>query len=87
MLAPVASASINGLAIASPISVATIAAPWMSGAGAMRTMPSLSAPWRDCAHSSSSGSPVMKSMPPPSVRQMSSWRHMTPFGCPVVPPV
>ncbi len=120
-----ASASINGLAIASPTtdstltlcrctaaqiasgsnfgmitavsppnrqaSVATMAAPWMSGAGAMRTMPrpsmAPSAPWRDCAHSSSSGSPVMKSMPPPSVRQMSSWRHMTPFGCPVVPPV
>ena len=68
-------------------SVATMAAPWMSGAGAMRTMPSSPAPARDCAHSSASGSPVMKSMPPPSVRQMSSWRHMTPFGCPVVPPV
>ena len=27
-----------------------------------------------------SGSPVMKSMPPPRTRQKSSWRHMTPFG-------
>ena len=68
-------------------SVATMAAPWMSGAGAIRTMPSPPAPARDCAHSSSSRSPVRKSMPPPSVRQMSSCRHMTPFGWPVVPPV
>ena len=53
-------------------SVATMAAPWMSGAGAIRTMPSPSAPARDCAHSSGSRSPEMKSMPPASVRQMSS---------------
>ena len=36
---------------------------------------------------SSSGTPVMKSMPPPSTRQKSSWRHITPLGKPVVPPV
>ena len=32
--------------------VATIAAPWMSGAGAIRTIPSSSAPVRDWDHSS-----------------------------------
>ncbi len=68
-------------------SVATMAAPWMSGAGAIRTRAVPSAPLRDWAHSSASGSPVRKSMPPASVRQMSSCRHMTPLGYPVVPPV
>ena len=68
-------------------SVATCAAPWISGAEHSRTSPADSCPRRDCSHSSASTSPVMKSMPPPSVRQMSSCRHMTPLGRPVVPPV
>ena len=70
-----------------PASAATCALPWMSGAAQSLTNSPFSRPLRDCAHSSGSGSPVMKSMPPPSVRQMSSWRHITPFGYPVVPPV
>ncbi len=28
-----------------------------------------------------------KSPPPKAPKKMSSWRHMTPFGMPVVPPV
>ena len=28
-----------------------------------------------------------KSPPPNAPKKMSSWRHMTPFGIPVVPPV
>ena len=64
----------------SPASAATCALPWMSGAAQSLTNSPVSSPLRDCAHSSGSGSPVMKSMPPPSVRQMSSWRHITPFG-------
>ena len=32
-------------------------------------------------------SPVTKSMPPPSAQNTSSWRHITPLGMPVVPPV
>ena len=27
------------------------------------------------------------SIPPHSAKKMSSWRHITPFGMPVVPPV
>ncbi len=64
----------------SAASVATWALPWMSGAAQSRTNSPLSRPLRDCAHSSASGSLVRKSMPPASVRQMSSWRHITPFG-------
>ena len=71
----------------SAASIATCAAPWISGAAVSRTIPPDSSPLRDCSHSSVSGTPVRKSMPPASVRQMSSWRHMTPLGYPVVPPV
>ena len=63
-----------------PASAATCALPWMSGAAQSLTNSPFSRPLRDCAHSSGSGSPVTKSMPPARVRQMSSWRHITPFG-------
>ena len=46
-----------------------------------------SAPTRARCHSSVTGSLVCQSMPPPSTRQMSSCRHTTPLGLPVVPPV
>ena len=36
---------------------------------------------------SSRNSPVKMSMPRPSTLQKSSWRHITPLGKPVVPPV
>ena len=45
---------------------------------------------RPCRASSVSDStlwPVMASMPCPSAMNTSSWRHTTPFGMPVVPPV
>ncbi len=71
----------------SPAIAAHCALPWMSGAAQNFTSPLPAAPRLDCSHSSGSGSPVMKSMPPPSVRQMSSCRQSTPFGYPVVPPV
>ena len=58
----------------------------MSGLSGKVTIGSSVAACLDWSYSSS-GSPVMKSMPPPSTRQKSSWRHMTPFGKPVVPPV
>ena len=50
-------------------------------------MPPVMLPISAWANSFSSGSPVTKLMPPPSVRQTSSCRHITPFGMPVVPPV
>ena len=31
--------------------------------------------------------PVMASIPPPRAKKTSSWRHTTPLGMPVVPPV
>jgi len=64
----------------SAASIATWAAPWMSGAAVSRTTPLDSRPLRDCSHSSASGTPVRKSMPPARVRHRSSCRHMTPFG-------
>ena len=62
-----------------PASAATWALPWMSGAAHSLTR-APPCPRRDCSHSSASGVPVAKSIPPARVRQMSSWRHMTPFG-------
>jgi hypothetical protein len=63
------------------------ALPWMSGARQNRVIGGISAPRLVWAHSSSSGMPDMKSMPPPRTRQTSSCRQITPFGYPVVPPV
>ncbi len=71
----------------SSASAAHCALPWMSGARHSRTIPPISWPRLTCAHSSGTGMPVMKSMPPPSTRHTSSCRHSTPFGYPVVPPV
>ena len=36
---------------------------------------------------SAGGTPRIGDPPPPSTLNKSSWRHMTPFGMPVVPPV
>jgi hypothetical protein len=58
----------------------------MRGLSGKVTIASLVAACLDWSNSSRA-SPVMKSMPPPSTRQKSTWRHMTPFGYPVVPPV
>ena len=67
------------------ISSDACAPPCMSGLSGS-VMSASSSAFLDWSYSSS-GSPVMKSMPPPSTRQKSSWRHMTPLGNPVVPPV
>ena len=71
----------------SPPSVPHWAAPCISGASTKPTDGSPSLASRDIWCSSSIRTPVWKSMPPPSTRHTSSWRHMTPFGYPVVPPV
>ena len=64
-----------------PGSVPHCALPWISGAVVSRTIPAGPAvPRRICSHSSGRRSPVVKSMPPPSVRQTSSCRQSTPFG-------
>ncbi len=68
------------------ISIAAWAPPCIKGLSGKVTIGSPSAAWRDWSYSSSR-SPVMKSIPPPRTRQKSSWRHITPFGKPVVPPV
>jgi hypothetical protein len=75
------------LAVNSAPSAAHCAAPCIIGATGNRTSGPPSAPSRASFHSSSTGSLVMKSMPPPSTRHTSSWRHTTPLGMPVVPPV
>ncbi len=68
------------------ISIAAWAPPCISGLSGKVTIGSLLSACLDWLYSSSR-SPVMKSMPPPSTRQKSSWRHITPLGKPVVPPV
>ncbi len=52
----------------------------LGAAGPRRTLATISS-------SEPAGSPVMRFRPPNDVMKMSCWRHSTPFGIPVVPPV
>ena len=70
------------------LSVAICAAPCMSGGMMQNTSGvSLAAACSERKYSFGTRSPVVASMPWPSAKKMSSLRHITPFGMPVVPPV
>ena len=71
-----------------PRIVDTWPAPCISGAaGSITPGPALSAARSRSASGRSTFSLLYASMPPHSAKKMSSWRHITPFGMPVVPPV
>ena len=63
------------------------AAPWISGGRIINLVPGPSATLVAISSTESAGSPVMMFRPPKDVMKMSCWRHSTPFGIPVVPPV
>ena len=70
------------------LSVAICAAPCMSGGITRKTIwPSDAAACSARENSEATRSPVTASMPWARPKKMSSERHMTPFGMPVVPPV
>ena len=72
-------------AIISTLKALNAAVPCMSGAAGTATGPGLvvraRSAWRSCS-APIGGFAVASSTP-----KMSSWRHMTPLGMPVVPPV
>ena len=63
------------------------AAPWISGGRIINLVPALPASRATISSTEPAGSPVMILRPPKDVMKMSCWRHSTPFGIPVVPPV
>jgi hypothetical protein len=64
------------------------AAPCIMGGITMKTRPPPDAAARSAiVNSLVTRSPVTASMPCPSAKYTSSWRHITPLGMPVVPPV
>ena len=63
------------------------AAPCISGGIGNDAAPAPAAARSASSVGRSSFLPVNRSMPPPSVRKTSSWRHTTPLGMPVDPPV
>ena len=70
------------------LSVAIWAAPCISGGITQKTSPvSLAAACSARVCSLATRSLVRASMPCPSAKKMSSLRHTTPLGMPVVPPV
>ncbi len=63
-------------------------APCMSGAiGIITACAGLARPFSTIASGRSTRVFVTGSIPPPRAKKTSSWRHTTPFGMPVVPPV
>ena len=70
-----------------PMKTASCAAPWISGAiGNCTICGSRASAFCATCSGFSTGSP--SGLPPPiPVKNRSSWRHMTPLGMPVVPPV
>ena len=74
-----------------PVVIAVItlhcAAPWISGGRIISLVPVPPASLPTISSSELVGSPVIRFRPPNDVMKMSCWRHSTPFGIPVVPPV
>ena len=72
--------------IRNPIQVPSCAAPCISGAtGNITIDPRVTA--RSATSSGELTGVPTGSAPPMPAKKMSSWRHITPFGMPVVPPV
>ena len=62
-------------------------APCISGAIGNEVVGPCPSPFSTIASGRSTFVPATMSMPPPSAKNTSSWRHTTPLGMPVVPPV